>query len=174
MKRAGLTLMEEAFCRLVAIGKPQTDAYAEAFGVVVAPGDAKAARRITKKASYLAKRPDVAARIVEAKGEEKRRDREMWEQRGADLANRLYDRVIQADRQGELLSRETLKGIEVLAKLKGLNAPEEKVITPGGSDDNAPRGIANLSDEDLDKVIAADEVIDVTADAPNGESEDDE
>ena len=67
MNRAGLTLMEEAFCRLVAIGKPQTDAYAEAFGVVVAPGDTKAARRITKKASYLAQRPDVAARIVEGR-----------------------------------------------------------------------------------------------------------
>ena len=163
MKRAGLTLMEEAFCRLVAIGKPQTDAYAEAFGVVVAPGDAKAARRITKKASYLAQRVDIAARIVEAKGEEKRRDREMWEQRSADLANRLFDRIIAADRQGELLERDTLKGIEVLAKLKGLNAPDTTVLKDGGVADNfEPRGLEAVSDKDLDAIIDQSKVIDIT------------
>lgn len=163
MKRAGLTLMEEAFCRLVAIGKPQTDAYAEAFGVVVAPGDAKGARRITKKASYLAQRPDVAARIVEAKGEEKRRDREMWEQRGADLANRLHSRIIEADVKGKLLDRDTLKGLEVLAKLKGLNAPDTTVLKDGGKADSfEPRGLEAVSDKDLDAIIDQSKVIDVT------------
>lgn len=163
MNRAGLTLMEEAFCRLVAIGKPQTDAYAEAFGIAVAPGDTKAARRITKKASYLAQRPDIASRIVEAKGEEKRRDREMWERRGADLANRLFDRIITADEGGELLNRDTLKGIEVLAKLKGLNAPDTTVLKDGGVADNfEPRGLEAVSDRDLDAIIDQSKVIDIT------------
>ena len=48
----------------------------------------------------------------------------------------------------------SLKGIEVLAKLKGLNAPEETVLKDGGKTDNfVPRGVEAMSAEDLQAII---------------------
>lgn len=173
MNRNGLTLMEESFCQLVALGKTGVEAYSEAFSKPLIPGDDKTKRKLTKKASYLAKRPDVAARIVEAKGEQKRRDRELWEQRGNRIADALYGAIEKAmtseikdpkthDSKPAILDKDTLKGIEVLAKMKGLNAPEENVIRNGGmAEDAVPRGLAAVSDEDLDKIIEQGEVIDV-------------
>ena len=162
MKRDGLTLMEEAFCQLVAQGQTAVAAYSEAFGKPAI--DDRAKRLYTKRASNLAKRPDIAARIIEAKGEQKRRDREKWETRGNEIAEKLYSRIIEADKAGELLTRETLKGVEVLAKMKGMNAPEEQVLKNGGMADGAyvPRGLEAVSDADLDALIKKGEVIDVT------------
>ena len=174
MNRVGLTLQEEAFCQLVAMGKSGVDAYEEAFGKPAV--DERHKRLYTKRASNLARRIDVAARIIEAKGEQKRRDREMWQRKGDKIANALYDAVERSmsktlvdQKTGQtkpaILDKDTLHGIEILAKMKGLNAPEENVIKNGGvSDDYTPRGLEAVSDKDLDAIIAQGEVIDVDAD----------
>lgn len=157
--KKGLTLMEERFCQLVALGKTAREAYSEAFSVAIT--DQKRAHQIDNRASRLQKRVDIQLRISEAAGEQKRRDRKMWEERGDDLANRIFARVIQADECGALLSKEALKGVEVLAKLKGLNAPDQTVLKDGGkAEDYVPRGIEAMSTEDL-KRIAEDGAIDV-------------
>jgi len=184
MNRNGLTLMEDSFCQLVALGKSGVEAYSEAFSKPLIPGDDKTKRKLTKKASYLANRPDIAARIIEAKGEQKRRDRELWQIKGDKIANALYDAIERSmtsdiidpktkEAKPAILDKDTLKGIEVLAKMKGLNAPEENVIKNGGmADDATPRGLAAVSDEDLDAIIAQGETIDVTPEPEKEETDD--
>ena len=150
----GLTLMEESFCQLVALGKTGVEAWAEAFGRPLV--NDRDRRKATKAASYLQKRPDILARIAEAAGEQKRRDRAKWEGRGEDLAERIYRRVLEADHAGDLLTRDALKGVEALAKLKGLNAPDETVLKDGGrAEDFTPRGVEAMSDEDLKRIVEA-------------------
>ena len=159
--------MEEQFCQLVALGKMATDAYIDAFGKV--PADEKDRKRITVRASKLANRADVASRIAEAKGEQARRNKEKWQQRGDEIAEGLYSAISKqmgrSDGEGRplILNKDTLKGVEVLAKLKGLNAPDVNVLKNGGNaDDETPRGLEAVSEKDLDRIIANSEVIDVT------------
>ena len=169
--KKGLTLMEEQFCQLVALGKTAREAYSEAFSVAIT--DSRRAHAVDNRASRLQKRADIQLRISEAAGEQKRRDRKMWEERGDDLANRIFARVIQADERGDLLSKEALRGVEVLAKLKGLNAPDETVLKDGGkADDYVPHGIEAMSTEDLKK-IADDGAIDVECVETERASDDD-
>lgn len=151
-KKQGLTLMEERFCQLVALGKTAREAYSDAFSVAIT--DERRKHSIDNRASRLAKRADIAGRIVEAAGEARRQNREMWERRGEELADKLYARVVEADSMGALLSRDVLKGIEVLARLKGLNAPEETVLKDGGRAATfTPRGIEGMSEADLRAII---------------------
>ena len=161
--RQGLTLMEERFCQLVALGNSAREAYSEAFSIAIT--DERRKHSIDNKASRLQKRADIISRIAEAAGENKRKNREMWERRGEDLADRLYERVMEADKAGQLLSKGALKGIEVLAKMKGLNAPEETVLKNGGMAENfTPRGVEGMSDADLRAIIEREErTIDVEA-----------
>lgn len=154
-KKQGLTLMEERFCQLVAIGKNAREAYSEAFSLAIT--DERRKHSIDNKASRLQKRADIISRIAEAAGEEKRRNREMWEGRGEDLAERIYKNVMEADKAGMLLSKGALKGIEVLAKLKGLNAPEETILTPGQTESFTPRGVEGMSEVDLKAIIEQEE-----------------
>ena len=167
MKR-GLTLFEDRFCQLVALGKTAREAYSEAYSLAITDGKRK--HSIDNRASRLMKRADIMVRIEEAAGENKRKNREMWERRGEDLADRLYERVMEADKAGLLLSKGALKGIEVLAKLKGLNAPEETVLKDGGKADNfVPRGVEGMSAEDLRAIIDQEErTIDVEAEEVKG------
>lgn len=159
MKRLGLTLMEEQFCQLIALGKTATDAYCDAFGR--APTDERGRKKVTVSASKLSKRPDIASRIVEAKGEQKRRDREKWQQQGDEIANHLFSAISQtfdwSDEDGKpmILNKDVLKGIEVLAKMKGLNAPEEQVLKNGGmaEDANIPKGVQVMDEKDLMNII---------------------
>ncbi len=154
--KQGLTLMEERFCQLVALGKTAREEYSEAFSVAIT--DERRKHSIDNRASRLQKRADIISRIAEAAGENKRKNREKWESRGEDLAERIYTNVMAADRAGMLLSKGALKGIEVLAKLKGLNAPEETVLKDGGRADNfVPRGVEGMSDEDLKAIIDQEE-----------------
>ena len=167
-KKQGLTLMEELFCQLVAVGKSAREAYSEAFSIAIT--DERRKHSIDNKASRLQKRADIISRIAEAAGENKRKNREMWERRGEDLADRLYERVMEADKAGLLLSKGALKGIEVLARLKGLNAPEETVLKNGGMADNfTPRGVEGMSDADLKAIIEQEEnTIDVESEEVKG------
>jgi len=151
-----LTLMEERFCALMAHGTTARDAYSQAFSVALV--DARREHSVDNKASRLQKRADIISRIAELAGEAKRKNREMWERRGEDLADRLYERVMEADRAGLLLSKGALKGIEVLAKMKGLNAPEETVLKDGGAAESfIPRGVEGMSAEDLRAIIEQEE-----------------
>ena len=161
--RQGLTLFEDRFCQLVALGKSAREAYSEAFSVAIT--DEKRKHSIDNRASRLQKRADIISRIAEAAGEARRKNREMWESRGEDLAERIYTNVMAADKAGLLLSKGALKGIEVLAKLKGLNAPEETVLKDGGKAENyTPRGVEGMSDADLRAIIEQDDrTIDVEA-----------
>lgn len=167
-KKQGLTLMEELFCQLVAVGKSAREAYSEAFSIAIT--DERRKHSIDNKASRLQKRADIISRIAEAAGENKRKNREMWERRGEDLADRLYERVMEADKAGLLLSKGALKGIEVLAKMKGLNAPEETILKNGGMADNfTPRGVEGMSDADLKAIIEQEEnTIDVESEEVKG------
>ena len=150
--KQGLTLMEEQFCQLSALGKTAREAYSEAFSLAIT--DERRKHLIDNRAGRLMKRADIISRIAELAGEAKRKNREMWERRGEDLADRIYTRVMEADKDGLLLSKGALKGIEVLAKLKGLNAPEETVLKDGGKADNfVPRGVEGMSAEDLQAII---------------------
>ena len=150
--RNGLSLFEERFCQLSALGKTARDAYSEAFSVAVT--DKRRTTQVDNRASRLMKRADIINRIAELAGEAKRKNREMWERRGEDLADRLYERVMEADKAGLLLSKGALKGIEVLARMKGLNAPEETVLKNGGQADSfVPRGVEGMSAEDLRAII---------------------
>lgn len=151
--KQGLTLMEERFCQLSALGSTAREAYSEAFSLAIT-ADKKRIHTIDNRASRLTKRADIISRIAELAGEAKRKNREMWERRGENLADKLYERVMEADKVGLLLSKGALKGIEVLAKLKGLNAPEETVLKDGGKADNfVPRGVEGMSAEDLQAII---------------------
>ena len=166
-KKQGLTLMEELFCQLVAVGKSAREAYSEAFSIAIT--DERRKHSIDNRASRLQKREDIISRIAEAAGENKRKNREMWERRGEDLADRLYERVMEADKAGLLLSKGALKGIEVLAKMKGLNAPEETILTPGQSENFTPRGVEGMSDADLKAIIEQEEnTIDVESEEVKG------
>ena len=150
--KQGLTLMEERFCQLSALGKTARDAYSEAFSIAIT--DDKRKHQIDNRAGRLMKRADIISRIAEAAGEAKRQNQEMWERRGEELADKLYGRVMEADKAGILLSKGALKGIEVLAKLKGLNAPDTTVLKDGGKADNyTPRGVEGMSDADLQAII---------------------
>lgn len=154
--RQGLTLMEERFCQLVAIGKSAREAYSEAFSLAIT--DERRKHSIDNRASRLQKRADIISRIAEAAGEARRKNREMWEGRGEDLAERIYRNVMDADKAGMLLSKGALKGIEVLAKLKGLNAPEETILKDGGKAESfTPRGVEGMSDADLRAIIEQEE-----------------
>lgn len=151
--KQGLTLMEERFCQLSALGSTAREAYSEAFSLAIT-SDKRRVHTIDNRASRLTKRADIISRIEELAGEAKRKNREMWERRGEELADKLYERVMEADKVGLLLSKGALKGIEVLAKLKGLNAPEETVLKDGGKADNfVPRGVEGMSAEDLQAII---------------------
>ena len=151
--KQGLTLMEERFCQLSALGSTAREAYSEAFSLAIT-SDKRRVHTIDNRASRLTKRADIISRIAELAGEAKRKNREMWERRGEDLADKLYERVIEADQAGLLLSKGALKGIEVLAKLKGLNAPEETILKDGGKADSyTPRGVEGMSDADLQAII---------------------
>lgn len=151
--KQGLTLMEERFCQLSALGSTAREAYSEAFSLAIT-SDKRRVHTIDNRASRLTKRADIISRIAELAGEAKRKNREMWERRGEDLAERIYKNVMDADKVGMLLSKGALKGIEVLAKLKGLNAPEETVLKDGGkADDFVPRGVEGMSAEDLQAII---------------------
>lgn len=166
--RRGLSLFEDRFCQLVALGKSAREAYSEAFSVAITDGKRK--HSIDNRASRLMKRPDIISRIAELAGEAKRKNREMWESRGEDLAERIYTNVMAADKAGLLLSKGALKGIEVLAKLKGLNAPEETVLKDGGKADSyTPRGVEGMSDADLRAIIEQEErTIDVESEEVKG------
>lgn len=166
--RQGLTLFEDRFCQLVALGKTAREAYSEAYSIAIT--DEKRKHSIDNRASRLMKRPDIVSRIAEAAGEARRKNREMWESRGEDLAERIYTNVMAADKAGLLLSKGALKGIEVLAKLKGLNAPEETVLKDGGKAENyTPRGVEGMSDADLRAIIEQEErTIDVEAEEVKG------
>ena len=167
--KQGLTLMEERFCQLSALGSTAREAYSEAFSLAIT-SDKRRVHTIDNRASRLAKRADIISRIAELAGEAKRKNREMWERRGEDLADKLYERVMEADQAGLLLSKGALKGIEVLAKLKGLNAPEETVLKDGGKADNfVPRGVEGMSDADLQAIIDQDaQTIDVESEEVKG------
>ena len=156
--RQGLSLFEDRFCQLVALGKSAREAYSEAFSVAIT--DEKRKHSIDNRASRLQKRTDIISRIAELAGEAKRKNREMWERRGEEIANGIYAAIYKAldctTKEGKpcILERDTLKGIEVLAKLKGLNAPEETVLKDGGKADSyTPRGIEGMSDADLQAII---------------------
>ncbi len=166
--RQGLTLFEDRFCQLVALGKSAREAYSEAFSVAIT--DERRKHSIDNRASRLQKRADIISRIAELAGEAKRKNREMWERRGEDLADKLYERVMEADKVGLLLSKGALKGIEVLAKLKGLNAPDTTVLKDGGKADNyTPRGVEGMSDADLQAIIDQDaQTIDVESEEVKG------
>ena len=168
MRRLGLTLMEERFCALMAHGKTAREAYSEAFSVALV--DSRREHSVDNRASRLQKRADIISRIAELAGEAKRKNREMWERRGEDLADKLYERVMEADQAGLLLSKGALKGIEVLAKLKGLNAPEETILKDGGKADSyTPRGVEGMSDADLQAIIDQDaQTIDVESEEVKG------
>ena len=167
--KQGLTLMEERFCQLSALGSTAREAYSEAFSLAIT-SDKRRVHTIDNRASRLAKRADIISRIAELAGEAKRKNREMWERRGEDLADRLYERVMEADQAGLLLSKGALKGIEVLAKLKGLNAPEETILKDGGKADSyTPRGVEGMSDADLQAIIDQDaQTIDVESEEVKG------
>ena len=166
-KKQGLTLMEESFCQLCAVGKSAREAYSEAYSIAIT--DEKRKHMIDNRASRLMKRADIAARIAEAAGEAKRKNREKWEGRGEEIAEGIYDAISKAmnsvtkDGKPAILDRDTLKGVEVLAKLKGLNAPEETVLKDGGKAESyTPRGVEGMSDADL-KAIIDQNTIDVEA-----------
>ena len=166
--RQGLTLMEERFCQLVALGNSAREAYSEAFSIAIT--DERRKHSIDNKASRLQKRADIISRIAEAAGENKRKNREMWERRGEEIANGIYAAIYKAldcttkDGKPCILDRDTLKGVEVLAKLKGLNAPEETILTPGQPENFTPRGVEGMSDADLRAIIEREErTIDVEA-----------
>lgn len=167
--KQGLTLMEERFCQLSALGSTAREAYSEAFSLAIT-SDKRRVHTIDNRASRLAKRADIISRIAELAGEAKRKNREMWERRGEDLADKLYERVMEADQAGLLLSKGALKGIEVLAKLKGLNAPEETILKDGGKADSyTPRGVEGMSDADLQAIIDQDaQTIDVESEEVKG------
>ncbi len=167
--KKGLTLMEEHFCSLMASGQTARVAYSEAFSLALTT-DKRRIHAIDNRANRLTQRADIISRIAEAAGEAKRKNREMWERRGEDLADKLYERVMEADQAGMLLSKGALKGIEVLAKLKGLNAPEETILKDGGKADSyTPRGVEGMSDADLQAIIDQDaQTIDVESEEVKG------
>lgn len=158
----GLTLFEDRFCELVAVGKSAREAYSEAFSIAIT--DERRKHSIDNRAGRLMKRAEIISRIAEATGEQRRKNRQMWEDRGEEIAEGIYNAIAKAigshTKSGKpcILDRDTLKGIEVLAKLKGLNAPEETVLKNGGNADSfTPRGVEGMSEADLRAIIEQEE-----------------
>lgn len=156
MKR-GLTLLEESFCQLVVTGTPARLAYAQVWNVAPA-GDGRHLGRLDARAGRLVRRADVAARMEEIRREMRQRDREKWDRRGDEIAEAIYGAVMSAAAEGgtAILDKCALRGVEVLARMKGLNAPETTVVKDGGvSDDCVPRALREMTDEELAAALAA-------------------
>ena len=146
-------LQEHAFAMKVAFGTPQRDAYIEVFG-----GDPKTPKEINAidaRASRLAAREDIATLIMDEQKLKGQRisaaEREMAEK----IRQSLGEAVMKAQKSGETLKVNVLKGTELFLKSTGQFAPEEHILKNGGMAEGAftPRGVEGMSDEDLKAII---------------------
>lgn len=153
----GLTLLEENYCQLVVTGEPSRTAYAKVWNLPP-DGDARHVKRLDARAGRLARRADIVLRMEEIRRELRQRDREKWERRGDEIAETIYGAIMSAAGAGKtaILDKCALHGVEVLAKMKGLNAPDTTVVKDGGaSDDCTPRALRDMTDDELAAALEA-------------------
>ena len=146
-------LQEHSFAMKVAYGKPQRDAYIEVFG-----GDPKTPKEINAvdaRASRLVAREDIAALIADEQKLKGQRisaaERELAEK----IRQNLGESVLKAQKVGETLKVNVLKGTELFLKSTGQFAPEEHILKNGGG--FTPRGVEGMSDEQLKAIIEREE-----------------
>ena len=155
-RRKQPNLQEHSFAMKVAYGKPQRDAYIEVFG-----GDPKTPKEINAvdaRASRLVAREDIAALIADEQKLKGQRisaaERELAEK----IRQNLGESVLKAQKVGETLKVNVLKGTELFLKSTGQFAPEEHILKNGGMADGfTPRGVEGMSDEQLKAIIEREE-----------------
>lgn len=155
-RRKQPNLQEHAFAMKVAYGTPQRDAYIEVFG-----GDPKTPKEINAldaRASRLVAREDIATLIADEQKLKGQRisaaEREMAEK----IRQNLGASVLNAQKSGETLKVNVLKGTELFLKSTGQFAPEEHILKNGGMAEGfEPRGIEGMSDEQLRAIIEREE-----------------
>lgn len=120
-----LTAKQEAFCRALAAGEMQGEAYRRIYAW-------NGGRRVSdQKATEEAKKPHVRARIVELKS--KVVERFVWtrEQKLLRLKGAVDEQLKLPGKKQ--LTPEQLKAMELAAKLQGQNEPEKLKVTGLGS-----------------------------------------
>lgn len=118
-----LTFKQEAFCHRIASGEAQQAAYLACYEW---KGDTEVAR---KKASLLANKPHVAARILQLR-DRAARPKILSRQRKLE---RLHDMVDEQVAPGKQLTSEQLKALEIDARIQGHNEPEKLKVEGMGS-----------------------------------------
>lgn len=143
--RNGLSLFEEQFCQLMALGKTGREAYAEAFGRTPKRPDS-----FDRRIGYLVRRADVASRVEEIREERRRALREKFARTGEEIVRNLGEAVLSHQRSGLALESGAIKGAELFLKATGNFAPETTVLKDGGrAEGYVPRGVEAMTDEDL-------------------------
>ena len=117
-----LTAKQEAFCQAIADGKNQSDAYRLAYNA-----EKMKPESVQVQASKLISDPKVAIRIQELKS--KLESKQLWTREQS--INKAIEAIEMASNNGKPL--EILKGVEVLNKMHGYDAPiKHDVKSTGG------------------------------------------
>jgi phage terminase small subunit len=119
---AKLTPKQEAFCQAICDGMNQSDAYRHAYNAANMKPET-----VNKKAYELINDGHVTARIQELRG--KLESKQMWTREQS--INKAVEAIEMASKNGKPL--EILKGVEVLNKMHGYDAPiKHDVKSTGG------------------------------------------
>jgi len=146
-------LQEHSFAMKVAYGTPQRDAYIEVFGVD--PKTPKEINAVDARASRLAAREDIATLIADEQKLKGQRISAEERRMAEEIRQNLGATILVAQKVGETLKTNVLRGTELFLKSTGQFAPEEHILKNGGMAEGAfmPRGVEGMSDEDLKKII---------------------
>lgn len=134
---AKLTPKQEAFCQAIADGKNQSEAYRLAYNAANMK-----AETVNRKAYELMNDGKVTARIQELKG--KIEAKQLWtREQSIKTAIEAIEMAKDKDRPADML-----KGVEVLNKMHGYDAPIKHDVTKRDANP------ADLSDEELEAICA--------------------
>jgi len=166
------SLQEYAFAMKVAFGMPQRDAWLEVFGDPNnKPQTPKQVNSVDAKASRLVSREDIATLIQDEQKLKGQRISADERRMAEEIRQNLGRSVMLAQRGGETLKGNVLKGTELYLKSTGQFAPEEHILKNGGSVPGAfvPKGVEGMSEEDLKRIIEVEGKSDSPLDGSEGE-----
>jgi phage terminase small subunit len=132
-----LTSKQEAFCQAICDGMSQSDAYRHAYNASKMKPET-----IQNSAHQLIQNREVTARIKELKS--KLENKQLWTREQS--INKAIEAIEMASNNGKPL--EILKGVEVLNKMHGYDAPiKHDVKSTGGFNINIVTTKKDLEDE---------------------------
>ena len=132
-----LTAKQEAFCQAIADGLSQSDAYRRAYNA-----EKMKPETVQNNAYNLMQNSEVKARVQELRG--KLESKQLWTREQS--INKAIEAIEMASTNGKPL--EILKGVEVLNKMHGYDAPiKHDVKSTGGFSINIVTTKKDLEDE---------------------------